>query len=135
MFEVGEVYRRSDIHDKYGGQQQGGISTPKEYPFIMLFTGETGEQYGYRDGFQTDGSYWYTGEGQIGDMQYVRGNRAILESNKDNEMIHLFEYVETGMVRYVGEVSYLNHHEKKGPDLNGDLRRIIIFELAQEKIE
>jgi len=99
----------------------------------MIFTSEKGEQYGYKDGFQTDGSYWYTGEGQIGDMQFVRGNRAILDSNKNNELIYLFEYVETGMVRYVGEMSYVNHHKIKGPDLNGDLRRIIIFELIHEK--
>jgi len=133
MFEDGKIYRRSDLHDQFGSQRQGGISTPKEYPLIMIFTSEKGEQYGYKDGFQTDGSYWYTGEGQIGDMQFVRGNRAILDSNKNNEIIYLFEYVETGMVRYVGEMSYVNHHEIKGPDLNGDLRRIIIFELIHEK--
>jgi hypothetical protein len=31
MFEVGEVYdRRSDLHGRYGGQWQGGISTPRK---------------------------------------------------------------------------------------------------------
>ncbi len=38
MFEVGKEYKRStDIHGVYGGQAQGGISTPKSYPVIFLF--------------------------------------------------------------------------------------------------
>ncbi len=52
MFEVGRTYdRRSEIHGPYGGQQQGGISTPKNQPLVFLFTGESGEQYGYKDGW------------------------------------------------------------------------------------
>ncbi len=40
MFEVGRVYnRRLEIHEPYGGQRQGGISTPRDWPFIFLFTG------------------------------------------------------------------------------------------------
>jgi 5-methylcytosine-specific restriction protein A len=50
-FERGRIYnRRDEIHEKFGGQGQGGISTPRATPAIFLFTGETGEQYGYRDG-------------------------------------------------------------------------------------
>ena len=61
MFEIGKAYRRSDIHDKYGGQGQGGISTPRAHPFIMLFSGESGREYGYEDEFKPNGIYWYTG--------------------------------------------------------------------------
>ena len=44
MFEVGRVYnRRLEIHEPYGGQQQGGISTPRNCPIMFLFTGESGE--------------------------------------------------------------------------------------------
>ena len=46
-FDVGKIYdRQRDIHSRFKGQQQGGISTPADCPFIILFTGETGEQYG-----------------------------------------------------------------------------------------
>ncbi len=52
MFEIGKIYnRRSDIHSKYGGQEQGGISTPAKFPYIFIFTGNNGEQYGYTDGY------------------------------------------------------------------------------------
>jgi 5-methylcytosine-specific restriction protein A len=66
-FVPGEVHRCRDLHEQYGGQGQGGISTPKEHPMIFLITGESGSQYGYTDGFRSDGTYWYTGEGQVGD--------------------------------------------------------------------
>ncbi len=92
MFTPGQTYRRrTDLHAHYGGQQQGGISTPTENPFIFIFTGESGEQYGYQDAFQPDGTFWYTGEGQEGDMDMVRGNRAIRDHHVKGKTIHLFE--------------------------------------------
>ena len=55
MFEVGQLYnRRLDIHERFRGQRQGGISTPSEHPFIFLFTGESGAAYGYNDGWKKD---------------------------------------------------------------------------------
>jgi len=49
-FEVGALYnRRQQIHGALGGQMQGGISTPSNSPFVILFTGEAGSQHGYRD--------------------------------------------------------------------------------------
>ena len=48
--------------------RQGPAAPTVSHPVIFLFTGEQGEQYGYSDEFQTDGTYWYTGEGQVGDM-------------------------------------------------------------------
>ena len=77
MFIQGQIYRRSHLHDQYGGQRQGGISTPADQPFIFLFSSEAGEQFGYSDGWDEDGVFLYTGEGQRGDMEFVRGNLAI----------------------------------------------------------
>jgi 5-methylcytosine-specific restriction protein A len=77
-FIVGKIYRRRDLHEAYGGQWQGGISTPIDYPIIFLFTGESGKPFGYEDDFQEDGTFWYTGEGQIGTMAFIRGNQSVL---------------------------------------------------------
>jgi 5-methylcytosine-specific restriction protein A len=86
MFELGKTYnRRADIHAKFGGQQQGGCSTPTDHPFIFLFTGKSGEQYGYEDGWDADGVFLFTGEGQLGDMEFVRGNRAIRDHAHDGK--------------------------------------------------
>ena len=55
-FELGKLYnRRRDVHEVYGGQQQGGICTPQGVPFIFLFTGESGGRFGYSDRPQEEG--------------------------------------------------------------------------------
>ena len=130
MFVPGQNYRRRhDIHGVYGGQGQGGISTPSGHPLIFIFTGESGGTYGYRDEFRPDGTFWYTGEGQTGDMKMVRGNRAIRDHQQEGKTIHLFEYVNTGQVRYVGQAHYLGHHTEDRPDLEGNIRKAFIFEM------
>src|SRR6056297_2335082 len=91
-FEVGKVYnRRRDLHDRFGGQRQGGMSTPRDHPVIFLFTGEGGAEHGYRDEFKPDGTYHYTGEGQRGDMSFVRANRALRDHQADEKRVYLFE--------------------------------------------
>lgn len=132
-FEVGEVYnRRRDVHGRYGGQPQGGMSTPKDYPVIFLFTGEGGAEHGYRDEFKPDGTYHYTGEAQRGDMSFVRSNRALRDHRAEGKRVYLFEAIGGGDVRYIGEVTYLNHHLEERPDTEGSLRQAIVFELELE---
>ena len=132
---VGAEYKRTDLHDAFGGQRQGGISTPADEPVILLFTGETGEQYGYRDGFQEDGIFWYTGEGQVGDMEMVRGNKAVLDAESDGKTIHLFEYIRTAYVHYIGPCRCVGYHDVITPDRNDEPRRAIVFELIIESPE
>jgi 5-methylcytosine-specific restriction protein A len=131
MFTIGQSYRRLDLHDRFGGQRQGGISTPANHPIILLFTGEQGERYGYEDGFRDDGTFWYTGEGQVGDMEMARGNLGIRDHRKNGESLHLFTYKgqPRGHVGYMGEATYLGHRTETAPDRNGDPRRAIVFEL------
>jgi 5-methylcytosine-specific restriction protein A len=130
MFTPGEVYRRLNLHEKYGGQRQGGISTPADQSLVLLFTGEQGRKYGYEDGFREDGTFWYTGEGQVGDMEMLRGNLAIRDHAVKGKALHLFEYVTKGQVRYVGEALYLGYHTEPAPDRNGNPRKAIVFELS-----
>ena len=59
MFVQGKLYRRRGLHNQYGGQSQGGISTPANQNFIFIFTGEQGEQYGYSDSWTDDGIFFY----------------------------------------------------------------------------
>jgi 5-methylcytosine-specific restriction enzyme A len=129
MFIQGHEYIRRDLHQKYGGQRQGGISTPSTFPIIMLFTGESGQEYGYKDGWDSTGDFLYTGEGQTGGMTFVRGNRAIRYHVDDGKDIHLFEYIRTGVVRYIGQVISNGFEIKRGPDLTGNQRDIILFRL------
>jgi 5-methylcytosine-specific restriction protein A len=63
-------------------------------------------------------------------MQMVRGNAAIRDHLANKKVLHLFEQVEKGKVRYVGEASYLSHHFEERPDRDGRLRKAIVFDLV-----
>jgi 5-methylcytosine-specific restriction protein A len=127
MFIPGHLYRRSELHNRYGGQRQGGISTPAHHPLILLFTGASGEQHGYTDGWSGDGLFLYTGEGQQGDMMFVRGNAAIRDHLANGKDLHLFTQASKGYVRYLGQIVCTGYHMQEGPDTTGQPRQMIVF--------
>lgn len=129
MFTLGHVYRRAELHRVFGGQQQGGISTPAKHKIILIFTSESGEQHGYQDGWTIDGRFFYTGEGQHGDMRFIRGNAAIRDHVEDGKELHMFEYTSKGCVQYLGEMTCSGFHYVNGSDTGKQKRRMIIFEL------
>jgi 5-methylcytosine-specific restriction enzyme A len=96
----------------------------------MLFMGESGEQHGYTDGWSADGLFLYTGEGQQGDMTFVRGNAAIRDHLANGKDLHLFAQVRTGSVRYMGQMVCTGYHVQPGPDTTGHPRQMIVFELT-----
>lgn len=130
-FVIGQTYNRQrDIHGPYGGQERGGITTPASAPFIFAFTSDAGAAYGYEDKFQPSGVFWYTGEGQVGNMQMSRGNAAISNHAQSGKLILLFEYTPKGAVRFLGEAEYLGQHQEQRPDRNGMLRDAFVFHLG-----
>lgn len=128
MFVIDQEYRRRDLHDENGGQRQGGISTPARHPIVLLFTSEAGQAYGYRDGWE-EGVFLYTGEGQSGNMGFVRGNRAILNHAQDGKDLHLFQQMRKGYVKYVGQMVCTGYRLITGPDVDSHQRQTIVFEL------
>jgi 5-methylcytosine-specific restriction protein A len=131
-FQVGRVYnRRADIHQPYGGQQQGGICTPAGCGAVFLFTGGSGKIYGYADGWAAEGYFRLFGEGQVGDMQFVAGNRAIRDHVSNWKELLLFENLGKGEgVRFIGNFAYAGHSIEKAPDKNGQTRDAIVFHLV-----
>jgi hypothetical protein len=131
VFSPGQVYRRRDLHAKFGGQRQGGISTPTKAPFIFLITGDSGKQHGYSDEWTDDGVFLYTGEGQRGDMRFVAGNRAIRDHMKDGKALQVFEQdkKDKRFLRYFGEMEYLQRAYREAPDTVGNQRKAVVFHL------
>lgn len=135
MFEIGKEYnRKSDIHEVYKGQSQGGISTPKDFPVVFIFTSDAGERHGYRDEYRDDGVFWYTGEGQVGDMKMEAGNKAILEHAKSKKTIYVFEYTRKAHVRFLGTAECLGFHEETRPDRDGQDRKVFVFHLDIDSV-
>ena len=133
-FQPGKLYKRStDIHDVFGGQRQGGISTPKDHPYVFIFTGSSGQQYGYEDGWDEDGVFVYTGEGQVGDMGFVSGNKAIRDHLQNGKEMLLFEALgKSKPVRFVGPVVCASWEHRQGPDKHGNQRKTIVFHFVSE---
>jgi 5-methylcytosine-specific restriction enzyme A len=133
-FKVGEQYSRSeDIHKPFGGQMRGGICTPKSVPAVFLFTGKSGDQFGYVDKWNEDHTvYSFAGEGQEGDMGMKGGNRAIREHDANGKEIHLFEALGKGKpIRYMGRFDYINHQTIPGIDKHSAPRLVLIFDLVR----
>jgi len=100
---------------------------------IILFTGDEGEAYGYRDGWDETGSgvYNYTGEGQEGDMQFRGGNLAIRDHAANGKDLFLFSTLGKGRpVRFLGRFSCANFETIEGVDRGNAKRKVIVFHLV-----
>ncbi len=127
-FEVGCSYNRWELNDMYGGERYKGISTPADRNLIFIFTSESGDAYGYEDGFRPDDRYLYTGEGREGDMTMDGGNKAIRDHRTSDIGLHLFEGEPfPWIITYRGEYEYDDHQWKILPDENGEQRDAIRF--------
>lgn len=131
-FKIGKRYKRqTDIHDVYGGSRRSGISPCAESPFVFIFSGSTGMAFGYEDGWQeAERTYLYSGEGQVGDMTFTRGNRAIRDHVADGKQLLLFHALGKGVVEFSGEFVCAGYDFGTGPDRDGTTRGTIRFHLA-----
>jgi len=119
--------RRNDIHAIYGGNWQGGICPSSKYPYIFIFTGKSGKQHGYADGWDNPNIFTYTGEGQSGDMQFTKGNLALREHLNHGKRVFLFESETKGYVRFKSEVEIFDFDYFETHDTGGNLRVGIKF--------
>ena len=124
-------YKRTDLHDFYNGQRQGGISTPADRNVILIFTGPMGDAFGYEDGYDEDGNFHYTGEGQIGDMIFAKGNRAIRDHGLEGKPLHLFSTTKRSHVKYEGQFSCVDYEIFRSNDRDDNPRDAIRFILEK----
>jgi 5-methylcytosine-specific restriction enzyme A len=130
LFEVGRFYQRSEeIHARFGGNRQSGISPSGSHPLIFIFKAPRGETYGYRDDWTDDGVFLYTGQGKKGDMTFENtNNRALRNHAADGRDLHLFEkYKSGGPYRYHGQFVCSGYHMDRGSDEIGNDRSVIVF--------
>lgn len=126
-FISNKIYKRTVIQDHYGGSRQSGIAPCASFPYIFIFSGDAGHQHGYKDQWENDNVFSYTGEGQVNDMTFVRGNLALRDHVKNGKRVFLFIYVSTGMVRYEGELELITIDYFSGRDREGKERTAIKF--------
>ncbi|QIL79338.1 HNH endonuclease [Diaphorobacter sp. HDW4A] len=127
---IGDVYKRVQLAARYGGSLQPGIWTLSQFPSIFLFTGASGEAYGYSDGWLEKDVFRYTGEGQEGDMKFTKGNLAIRDHYKNQKDLLLFKDLGKGNgVSFEGCFQCASWEEVRGKDKNKVERKVIVFQL------
>ena len=119
--------RRADIHAIYGGSWQGGICPSASYPYIFIFSGKSGHQHGYKDGWDNPNIFSYTGEGQAGDMKFTKGNLALRDHINNGKRVFLFESESKGFVRFISEVEFYDVDYFETHDTKGELRIALRF--------
>jgi hypothetical protein len=124
--------RRTELHARYGGRRQGGISPSRQTPHVFLITAAAGKAYGYiYDGRSDDGFFHYTGEGQVSDQRMTQGNRSIRDHEAERRELHLFEADGTEL-EYIGQFRYHDDYQADAPEVNdGPDRKVIVFRLEQ----
>ncbi|GEM_PF-3452029 len=130
MFNKGQTYIRQKLHKQYGGSGRNGISPSGKEKLIFLFTGKTGESYGYKDYWDED-IFFYTGEGSKGNMKFTRGNKAILNHKKNLKKLYLFEGDGKGNCIFISEMEFVSFEFFETIDIEGNYRSAIKFALKQ----
>jgi len=133
ILRPGDRIRRTELHNRYGGNGQSGISPSRTTPNILVFTDpRSGERHGYFDHWAPDDSFHYTGEGQRGHQTMTKGNLAILNHRADGRALRVFQGA-SGTVQYVGQfvLDLLEPYtEATAPSTdNGPPRRVMRFHL------
>jgi len=103
-FITNPEYIRKHLHDQFKGNRQSGISSSSAYPYIFIFTGKSGIAHGYEDRWINENTFEYTGEGQKGDMTFIKGNKALLNHKQDGKSVFLFEILGKGKIRFLAEL-------------------------------
>lgn len=138
--EVGTVTTRAEVASLFGGATQGGIQPSARSDNVMVYSDpSSGAEHGYKfDGWASDGAFYYTGEGQIGDQQLTKGNKAIADHVSQARGLRVFEAVTgkraSGAVaqRYIGEFRVdpsAPHRREEASDREGLLRSVLVFKL------
>jgi hypothetical protein len=99
--------------------------------FHFYFSVPTAEQHGYKDKWEDDDVYSYTGAGQVGDMQFEGNNLALLYHKEKGKRVFLFIGVRKAYVRFEAELEVIDFDFFPGLDREGHQRTAIKFFLKK----
>jgi predicted restriction endonuclease len=126
-FIGGKIYKRSAIHDEFGGNRQSGISNSIKRPYIFIFSVQSKNRHLYLDRWENNDIFSYTGEGQKGDMHFTRGNLELRDHKKNNKRVFLFIQTQKAFVTFDSELEIVDFDFYESLDWNGNNRETIKF--------
>lgn len=128
----GDRIKRTDLHARYGGSKQGGMTSSTTSSNVFLFSDpETGSEHGYVDSWKDDGCFHYTGMGQVGDQTMTSGNASALNHKQNGKALRLFDG-SGGVITYVGRFEIDDadpFYRDYRPDRTGAMRWVFVFRL------
>jgi hypothetical protein len=137
MLEPGDVIKRTELHELYGGSHQSGICPSTKTPNILLFSDPaSGVKHGYRDRWEPP-LFLYVGEGQRGDQTITKGNKVVLEHRETARALRVFEG-SGDRVRYLGEYVLDDppYVIDRAPETGGGPERSVVrFRLLPARVE
>jgi predicted transcriptional regulator len=133
---IGARIARKEIHDRFGGVREGGISPVLEKSKnIMIFSHpRANAEHGYEpDVWLDEDTFLYCGEGPSGDQQMVRYNKSVLQHAEKDKVLRVFDGTR-------GEVVYKGAFELDSEDpwfykdsigFDGNPRKVIMFRMLR----
>jgi hypothetical protein len=133
---IGASLPRKEIHDRFGGVREGGISPVLDKSKnIMIFSHpRANAEHGYEpDVWLDDDTFLYCGEGPSGDQQMVRYNKSVLQHAEKDKILRVFDGTR-GEVTYKGAFALDPENpwfHKDSIGFDGNPRKVIMFRMLR----
>ncbi len=134
--EIGQKILKSDLHKLVGGSDQHGMtSCSNGSAFLVFHNPQSGKPFGYDkwEGWQSDGTFHYTGQGANGDQKFAGPNKTLLRMGERGLPIHLFHTEQKGSpYTYFGLMGLGNpeYEVSRALGKDGVERDVIVFHLV-----
>jgi hypothetical protein len=122
----GDRLSRREVHARYGGRLQGGISPSNRLNAVLFFMGEADRLHDGPGGWDDSGDFHYVGEGQRGDHRLTQGNKAILNHRQDGRTLEGFRQADREF-EYLGEFDLVRYYFTDALDVDAASRQVVVF--------
>lgn len=119
---------------KISGFGRGINRTPSSVVLISSIDKKKGG-FVYHDHWTAEGDYIYSGEGKTDNQQMTSGNKAIVDAERDGNLIHLFVKFSPQEYYYQGIFSLVDYTYEDEKDEFGVLRKEYKFRLRKQHNE
>ncbi|MBT5842729.1 MAG: EVE domain-containing protein [Thaumarchaeota archaeon] len=134
-----QILSNDDLMKNFGVGNMGGIRHSKKNNLLVLCSSLSND---YADSLDSkSGLHVYSGEGQTGDQELIKGNKKILDS-ECKMLLFKEKYQEPGvrkrgaldnLYEFVGPVNYVKHFWVDEKDKEGNIRKAVKFVLEVEE--
>lgn len=128
MFEIGKVYNKKQLHEQFGAQEIKNMVTQKNFPPIMIVTGDKARIYGDSGEWIAEDTYVYT--------DHLLNSRLNLKPDSkeyviDNGDVYLFKHVNDEKVEFENKMKLVKLKIETGYDEEGSYTERIRYELKK----